>query len=584
MDLISRNTSPTHRVDVTADSYGENLVDKLHELRAEDSLCDFTVSAEGVSVRVHALVLVATSDYFRAMLLGPMKESRERSVDLRGIPGNTLKSIIEFMYSGRLTLDTNNITAILDASSHLQIATALEACSNYLIQKLTFESADEILAVAEKYALKKVQDYYRQMILRNFEEFVKSERFKRTSASELCQILASDDLIVSNERHLFDYVVKWVSYGKSTRLQDSVRLMDNIRFSLLPDNVLIDLSSHSLCKGQTINLINEGRTYHRNSETNHPMLNNRTRLRTPTEMLVCTQHGSVYQPLDIFTLNVNNDRLYRLSGDVNGAKDSRTTSLDNFLFIYRILDAGGGTSLAQLLRFDPRHLSVVQLTTNQTVRIDAAFFALPKSMLLISGGMNDVLQPLDTMEVYDSSKNEWLSGTKLPYPIHSHSGVTLGDRVFISGGVVNREPSNNLLEFQGGTWKYRASMKLPRRLHQMLVHKDQIFVAGGTQSQSHLSNIHLECYNSSQDQWTILTQTMSGRSVGHFVSINGEFLSIGREHPQATESEIWRYDEYEDVWKRKTAVPRSFNLSTALATCLAFNTNDERFARCAIPR
>ena len=46
-------------------SLGNLLVRGFRELRSDETLCDFTLSAGGQSFRVHKVLLAAISDYFR---------------------------------------------------------------------------------------------------------------------------------------------------------------------------------------------------------------------------------------------------------------------------------------------------------------------------------------------------------------------------------------------------------------------------------------------------------------------------------------------------------------------------------------
>jgi len=91
-------------------------------LRAAGMLCDYTIIAGGLEMHVHRAVLVACSDYFRAMLTGDMRESRESCVTLQGITSFGLQAVIEFIYSGSLKISLDNVEEILAAASHLQVS------------------------------------------------------------------------------------------------------------------------------------------------------------------------------------------------------------------------------------------------------------------------------------------------------------------------------------------------------------------------------------------------------------------------------------------------------------------------------
>ena len=72
----------------------------LNNLRELGMLTDYTLCAGGSSWEIHRIVLVACSDYFRAMLTSDMLESKQMSADLKGVSAIGLSAIINFAYTG----------------------------------------------------------------------------------------------------------------------------------------------------------------------------------------------------------------------------------------------------------------------------------------------------------------------------------------------------------------------------------------------------------------------------------------------------------------------------------------------------
>jgi len=107
---------------MTATDHSSKLIVGLDELRSAGILCDYTIIAGGVEMHVHRSVLVACSDYFRAMLTGDMRESRESCVTLQGITSFGLQAVVEFIYTGSLKVSLDNVEEILAAASHLQVS------------------------------------------------------------------------------------------------------------------------------------------------------------------------------------------------------------------------------------------------------------------------------------------------------------------------------------------------------------------------------------------------------------------------------------------------------------------------------
>lgn len=46
-----------------------------------------------------------------------------------------LEALINFAYSGKVTLDKNNVQSIMIGASYLQLNKVRDACANYLLQR-----------------------------------------------------------------------------------------------------------------------------------------------------------------------------------------------------------------------------------------------------------------------------------------------------------------------------------------------------------------------------------------------------------------------------------------------------------------
>jgi len=82
-------------------------------------------------VQVHKVLLAATSEYFRAMLRMFMKETKEDSVDLQDLTAPSLQTIVDFIYSGRMTLTLDRLPDVVAAANHLRVGYLL-ICLNSL--------------------------------------------------------------------------------------------------------------------------------------------------------------------------------------------------------------------------------------------------------------------------------------------------------------------------------------------------------------------------------------------------------------------------------------------------------------------
>lgn len=533
-------------------------------------------------------MLAATSDYFRAMLQGPMRENKEACVDLKGLTSDALVQIVDFIYSGVMEFEFDNLMDILSAASHLQVHTALSLCSDYMIKLLTFTNADELLQIADTFSLQQVIDFYNNKVLSSFEDFSRTEQFLKLPANKLTRYLSDNALKVRSEGILFDMVARWFS-NDQTRLESLDSVLKCVRFSLMTEIQLNQLRHHWFSTEYipAINFISEGIKFHSDANVGIGWNPSNAQVRCKDSSLTFVHQGAAQRPFEITAYDREDKKFYHLVSDTSGSRDCRMVVVDNFIYISRVVDCGGGTLMNSLLRFDPRHCMLQELNPCRRLRIDTAL-AAKDNCLYLFGGTNEPYNVLDSVECYDIRANTWVDMLPLPSPLHSHAAVMCKGLIYISGGVSGqeRQTQSSLYAYEPSTqhWESKSSMHCSRRLHEMAVIGERVFVLGGigTHSYHQHTQIPMEVYDVAADQWSLLTATLAGRSVGHFVYYTGLLLSIGREHYDATEDDVWCYEIDTDTWKSFIKVPRRSGLATAYAVLLDINFFDERVSRCVI--
>lgn len=69
-----------------------------------------------------------------------MAESKQDSVDLKGVIVDGLQMIIDFVYSGEIFLEYDNLIEVINIVSYLQVFLVLDICSDYIIVGMIFEN------------------------------------------------------------------------------------------------------------------------------------------------------------------------------------------------------------------------------------------------------------------------------------------------------------------------------------------------------------------------------------------------------------------------------------------------------------
>lgn len=515
-----------------------------------------------------------------------MAESKKDIVDLKGVTADGLQHVIEFIYSGDLALHFDNLTEIINTASHLQVSSALDLCSSYIKSLMTFENAEDFLAIADTYSLEKVLVHWSHMILTNFQEYSSTQNFLKLDVATLTKYISENSVRISSEFKLFQCVEKWFRYAPNRIMNDGHVVLNHVRFCLMSEMELSSVQESELVKRcpSAIQYVARGFKYHLDCKEGHPIIEESSRVRNDIPSLVLVHHGNSYMPFQITTYDHTSGIFYRLFSDVNGSRDCRLTVCDNFGYICRVVDFGGGTLMSSLFRFDPRHLVGQELRPMRRLRMDFALVSY-NQCLYAFGGSTEQFAVLDSVECYNVATNMWGDVVSLPMPLHSLAAVISGDKIYLSGGVSgqDRQATNTFMYYHPSSHRYESlpGMFYARRLHDMVSFRNKMYVLGGIPRQGvplH-GQIPIECFNFQTNQWTMFSSTLSGRSVGHYINFDGQILSLGHEHHNATEDEVWIYDTNLDDWTKYAKAPQRMNLTSAICTTLHVNFDDEKVSK-----
>ena len=379
----------------------------------------------------------------------------------------------------------------------------------------------------------------------------------------------------------------------------------------------------------------------------HPTIDDSCKVRAERPSIIMVHLGTSQVPFLITAFNHDMKAFYNLYGDVNGIRECRLAAVDNFAYICRVVDFGGGSLMSSLFRFDPRHLVGQELLPMRRLRSEFCFVAHQRKLYAF-GGTTETFVILDSVECYDVATNTWEELPTLQNPTHSMAAVSHGTRIFLSGGVTgaDRQIVASFSSYDPAARRYEAwpSMFYPRRLHDMIAQGSKIYALGGITRQDIplYGQTPIESFDLSSNQWTILSSTLGGRSVGHYLLLDlnkktdsperaasgsgsssgastsntattstspsssggstavssssgtapgsrgdsgqagtleePSILSLGHEHHSATEEEMWLYQPSSDSWSKYARAPQRMSLNSALGTQLLINFGQDKVA------
>ena len=100
-------------------NYQSHLVTAFESLLEQEDFVDVTLGVEGKKLSGHKMLLSACSPYFQKLFLD--NPCQHPIVILRDVDFMDLKSVIDYMYRGEVSVSQNQLTSILKAADLLKV-------------------------------------------------------------------------------------------------------------------------------------------------------------------------------------------------------------------------------------------------------------------------------------------------------------------------------------------------------------------------------------------------------------------------------------------------------------------------------
>ena len=93
----------------------------LTKKRNKGFLNDVTIGVGDHTIAANPIILSCCSRFFEAMFDLEMKEKYQNLVQIHGVDGAAVKSVIDFMYSGEVKITSENVMELIAASDYLLV-------------------------------------------------------------------------------------------------------------------------------------------------------------------------------------------------------------------------------------------------------------------------------------------------------------------------------------------------------------------------------------------------------------------------------------------------------------------------------
>ncbi|KAK1160190.1 kelch-like protein 22 [Acipenser oxyrinchus oxyrinchus] len=568
-------SSQTYR----SSAHSQSLLEGLVALRNSRILFDVSLVVEGKAIEAHRILLAASCDYFRGMFAGGLREMQEKEVQVHGVSYTAMCKLLDFIYTAELELNLENVQEILAAACLLQIQDVIGFCCDFLISWVDDDNIMEVYKLADLFGLSQLSAKVDAYILKNFLAFSRTPAYRQLPLDKIYSLLSSNQLEVGSENEVYEaallyhYTPEQVETDQVS-LQDSLKLLETVRFCLMEKHVLQRLHD-KLNDCPLKDRLAAALHYHEKEALQTVLQSPQTQLRSEFRCIV--GFGGMYSSRSE-TLSNEAKFLNPVTGEwrsLTAAQAPRMSNqgiavIDNFVYLIGgDNNTRGFRAESRCWRYDPRHDRWFQIQSMQQQHADHCVCALGGYLYTIGG--RDYHNELKVVERYDPQTNTWEFVDPLKQEVYAHAGAVLDGKIYITCG--RRGPiylnETHCYDPETNQWESRAASPIGRAWHGMAGLNGRVYIIGGSNDNLGYRRdiLRVACYNPAIDEWTTVSPLPSGHGEpGIAVLDNRIFVLGGRSHNRGSRTDyVHVYDAEVDRWVNGTTFDDDIS---GLAACV----------------
>ncbi|EFO24333.1 ring canal kelch protein [Loa loa] len=550
----SSSTSSCPPMVYRSQKHSRFALEQMNEMRSDGSLCDVTLVVGTVHINAHRLLLASCSSYFRAMFTSEMAESRQQEIQMVDIEPRTLQALINFCYTGEITIADFNVQSILPAACLLQLNEVQEVCCEYLKKQLDPTNCLGIRAFADTHACRDLMRIADKFTHHNFQGVAKSEEFMSLPANQLIDIISSEELNVRSEEAVFRAAMAWIRHDLLNRRQFLSKVLEHVRLPLCPAKFLVSVVSEDpLVKtdAQCRDLVDEAKNYLLLPLERPNMQGPRTRSRKPL------RYGEVLYAVGGWCSGDAIASVERMDGRTGEWRCVAPMSkrrcgvgvavLNNLL--YAVGGHDGQSYLNSVERYDPAtNQWSSDIAPTSTCRTSVGVAVLGGLLYAIGG--QDGVCCLNVVERYDAHRNEWAEVAPMSTRRLGVSVSVLNGCLYAVGGSDGQNPLNTVERYDSriNKWMTVKSMNTRRKHLGTAVHDGCLYAVGGRDNACELSSA--EKYNPNTNEWINVVAMNNRRSGVGLAVVNDQLYAVGGFDGTTYLKTVEVYDREMNQWRQ----------------------------------
>ncbi|KAL4082849.1 hypothetical protein QTP88_029505 [Uroleucon formosanum] len=527
--------------------------------------CDIILETQdGFKIFGHKVILASASQYFYAMFTNFAEKNKDLVV-LGELDFATLQLLVDFIYSGEIMINKNNVKDLLTAANLLLLNDVSEACCAFLLKRLHPTNCLGIKAFADLHSCTKLLTSSELYIQQNFSSVVMGNEFLSLSPEEVVKLISSDELVVPSEEEVVECVIRWVKHDLDSRKCNLPQLMEHVRLPLISKNYIDTklvkeplLDNCPKCK----DYIKEALYFH-SHKLNQLIFTNPKNIRTKPRLgykviLVAGGYGYTklaagstewYEPKnnqwyfgpkmitcrDGASLAVLNDHfVFAMGGHSIGSIVQSVDMLDLFSeppcwkptvpmlvkrtefgvgvinnYLYAVGGYDGTNSLNSSEAFDCSIKKWRMISSMSTTRADLGAGVLNNLLYAVGGFDYSSSEVLNSVECYHPNLDKWTPVAEMSVRRYGAGVGVLDGVMYVVGGFDGLESQKSVEAYRPslGVWTTVDDMHFPRQNAVVVALDGLLYVIGGNNAETVYNSV--EFYDPTYDTWFMTEAPMN---------------------------------------------------------------------------
>ncbi|XP_071181603.1 kelch-like protein 21 isoform X1 [Mytilus galloprovincialis] len=438
--------------------YSSEMLNKLNSLRTEKVFTDATVCCGQEEFFCHRNVLAASSPYFRAMFTSELREGKETLVSFNDISAWTMKRIIDYIYTGKLEINTDNVQELLVAGSMLQYEAIVDSCCKFLKCQLDPYNCLGIEKFAQMHSCHRLEEEAYKHALENFSVVTEQVEFLELTVDSLIRYVSSDWIDVRTEEIVYDAVIKWIEFDVDERKKYITQLLENIRLPVIDKHRLSIIKKEPLivkCE-DCVQMVQEAITHNESVHDQHgrrrrSMQNSHVQPRPSTvakEKMVVIGGINNYVNRTVEMYDPLKDKWFDLPDFPDNISWFSVCALSHSIIV-----TGGileGNIVSKVWKFEGRTRAWIAMPPMLKPRARHASGALGELIYVFGGvtyGTTYSVIDSELIECYDPTTQSWTHVGQSVFPRKQSQVVTFSNMLVEVGGLQGEAKVNTMDNF-----------------------------------------------------------------------------------------------------------------------------------------